>query len=139
MIMPTRLRCEYRENPLGIDCAQPRLSWWLDSDLKDARGVAQSAYQIVVTSDRDGELWNSGKTASDRAFNLAYEGKPLVAAERVNWKVRVWDSRGVESGWSESAAWTMGLLSPQDWKAKWITAPADVKSTRLPLFRKRVP
>ena len=26
-LMPTHLRCEYRENPLGIDAAKPRLSW----------------------------------------------------------------------------------------------------------------
>ena len=27
----TALRCEYRENPLGIDVRAPRLSWQLDS------------------------------------------------------------------------------------------------------------
>ena len=27
-----QLRCEYLENPLGIDVTQPRLNWVLDSD-----------------------------------------------------------------------------------------------------------
>jgi hypothetical protein len=39
------LRTEYRENPLGIDSAQPRLSWQLQSE---ARGTAQTAYQVRV-------------------------------------------------------------------------------------------
>jgi hypothetical protein len=28
---PKRVTCEYRENPLGIDSAQPRLSWEIQS------------------------------------------------------------------------------------------------------------
>ena len=45
------LRCEYLTDPLGIDVAQPRLSWKLESgDLKPERGVRQSAYQILVAS-----------------------------------------------------------------------------------------
>lgn len=27
---PTHLRCEFLENPLGMDCLAPRLSWWLN-------------------------------------------------------------------------------------------------------------
>jgi len=62
------LRCEYRENPLGIDIARPRLSW----ELRDERrGARQSAYQIQVATDEAAlhkgaaDLWNSGKVASD--------------------------------------------------------------------------
>ena len=29
-LTPTRLRCEYRENPLGIDVVKPRLSWVIE-------------------------------------------------------------------------------------------------------------
>jgi len=36
------------------------------------------------------------------------------------WKVRVWDKDGNVSKWSEPAQWSMGLLKPGDWKAKWI-------------------
>ena len=53
------LRCEHKVDPLGIDVAQPRLSWQLRSD---ARGVVQSAYQLEVT--RDGRrVWDTGKVA----------------------------------------------------------------------------
>ena len=26
---PTRLSCEYCDNPVGVEAAKPRLSWWL--------------------------------------------------------------------------------------------------------------
>ena len=31
-LTPERLRCEYLDNPLGIDVVEPRLSWELRSD-----------------------------------------------------------------------------------------------------------
>jgi alpha-L-rhamnosidase len=42
-----RLRCEYLENPLGIDEILPRLSWIVTSE---SRGQKQTAYQIRVAS-----------------------------------------------------------------------------------------
>ncbi|MEO6964777.1 MAG: hypothetical protein ABI076_02635, partial [Acidobacteriaceae bacterium] len=45
----SNLRCEYAENPLGIDIVHPRLSWRLESP---HRNVQQAAYQILVASHR---------------------------------------------------------------------------------------
>jgi alpha-L-rhamnosidase len=50
------LRCEYCENPLGIDVAQPRLSWVSESA---HRGEVQTAYQVLVASAPD-KLANLG-------------------------------------------------------------------------------
>ena len=36
------------------------------------------------------------------------------------WKVMSWDADGKASAWSKPAEWTMGLLNPEDWQAKWI-------------------
>ena len=106
------LRCESVENALGIDVAQPRLSWLLDSG-------RQTAYQVVVNG-----LWDSGKIDSDQSINVAYAGKPLESRQRCEWKVRVWDQDGKPSAWSQPTVWTMGFLKPEDWTAQWITAPA---------------
>lgn len=117
------MKCEYRLNPLGIDVAQPRLSWELGSA---ERGAAQQAYQVLVASDPErlakdeGDLWDSGKVASDQSVQVAYAGKALVSEQRCFWKVRVWNAAGEVSPWSEAAFWSMGLLSPEDWKGKWI-------------------
>ena len=37
------LRCEYLQDPLGIDETQPRLSWRVESD---QRGQKQTAYRV---------------------------------------------------------------------------------------------
>ena len=129
-LVPTRLRCEYRVDPLGIDSPNPRLDWILPSGDPSARGLAQTAYQILAASSPDllakdqGDLWDSGKVASDQMNQVAYAGKPLASAQAVWWKVRVWDQAGAATAWSPGAKWTMGVLTEADWQAaKWIGAP----------------
>ena len=123
------LTCEYLQNPLGIDVPQPRLSWMLRSD---KRGESQSAYQIIVASSAKilaagkGDLWDSGKIASAQSIHVAYAGKELASEMRCHWKVRVWDHEGKPLPWSKPAFWTMGLLSPKDWKGQWIAAEAEL-------------
>lgn len=110
------LRCEYQRNPLGIDVKEPRLSWQLASDQRDA---IQSAYQIQV-SDNRGELWDSGKVLSDQSLHIPYRGPALRSRQRCTWRVRVWDGHDSPSAWSEPGWWEMALLQPTDWRAHWI-------------------
>jgi alpha-L-rhamnosidase len=128
------LRCEYLANPLGIDVAKPRLSWKIESD---KRGHKQVAYQVLVASSEvelkydKGDLWDSGKMTSDQSVLVEYAGKPLASQMHCYWKVKTWltdqDSRVQESEWSKPASWTMGLLNPGDWNAKWITYPDTMR------------
>ncbi len=120
------LRCEYLRNPLGIDAPRPRLSWILEAEKAGARGEAQSAYQILVASSSGelkkdhGDVWDSGKVGSDQSVQVIYGGPPLGSQTECYWKVRVWDLEGKQSRWSEPGYWSMGLLRPSDWHAKWI-------------------
>jgi alpha-L-rhamnosidase len=121
------LRCEYLADPLGIDIAEPRLSWKLESgDLKPERGARQSAYQILVASSEElllkdqANLWDSGKVASEETAQIVYGGKPLQSGEQVFWKVRAWDQNDQPTPWSQPAKWSMGLLKDSDWQAHWI-------------------
>jgi alpha-L-rhamnosidase len=106
-------RCEYRDDPLGIDVIAPRLSWIVSST---RRGQKQTAYHVLVASDlptlgRDeGDLWDSGRIASDETTAIVYAGKPLHSHQACFWKVRVWDKEGAPSAWSKTARWSMGLL-----------------------------
>jgi len=123
-LSPSYLRCEYGIDPLGIDVKRPRLSWIVRSD---RRCQKQTAYRILVASseallaaDR-GDLWDSGKVASDATAQIVYAGRPLRSRMNCWWKVRVWDASGKPSAWSPPARWTMGLLRETDWKAaRWI-------------------
>lgn len=137
------LRCESLANPIGVGTAQPRLSWLMSPG---ERGLAQSAYQVVVTEDdllaKAGEarvLWDSGKVASDASSLVPYAGTTLASGMRCHWKVRVWDQSGAESEWSKPAYFTVGPLGPQDWHGEWIGADwmAD-NGGPLPLLRRTV-
>ena len=117
------LSCEYLRNPRGIDALAPRLSWAMASD---TRGDGQSAYQVVVASSperlahNEGDLWDSGKILSSTSIHVPYAGRPLETLQDCFWKVRLWDIQGRALEWSEPARWSMGVLQPGDWKAKWI-------------------
>ena len=129
---PQHLRCEYLVDPLGIDETAPRLSWEMDDP---RRGAAQRAYQIMAASSEtaleqdSGDLWDTGKVASDESVQIVYSGRPLRSGMEVYWTVRLWDANGKPSPWSRPARWSMGLLSPSDWDACWIgdtrTPPLD--------------
>lgn len=124
-ILPVNLTCELRENPLGIDVPNPGLSYTLQTNNVAERGVAQTAYQILVSVTADfkegSNLWDSHRVKSDRMAYISYGGKALTSGRQYFWKVRVWDQNGKMSSWSKTASWTMGLLNPADWKAKWIS------------------
>lgn len=150
----TGLKCEYAVNPLGVDVAAPRLSWQVASD---QNGERQTAWQVLVASSREalaadrGDLWDSGKVAGDQTTLIPYAGKALASSRQVFWKVRSWDRAGRPSDWSapttrvikswdrngkdvtwsSPATWTMGLLAPDDWKAKWLTSPERVENLLL--------
>src|SRR5208283_2892961 len=120
---PVHLRCEYVVNPLGIDQSSPRLSWQSNNS---ERNWKQAAYQILVASTPEllsagnADIWDSGRNNSDESVDIAYRGPALESRRRYYWKVRVWDAAGQTSESDESAWWEMGLLHPEDWKAKWI-------------------
>lgn len=149
----TRLRCEYLTNPTGIDETQPRLSWLMETPRSGAR---QIAYRVLVSTSEDSladgiaDLWDSGKVESDRTTHIAYEGIPLQSRMSCHWQVAVWDETG-ECTTSEPAQWSMGLLKPHDWQAKWITHDpeiirrdpqafegTDIQPGTPPVFRKAI-
>lgn len=116
------LRCEMLNNPAGIDVTQPRLSWQIAGK---PRNIQQIAYQVLVASSpeklarHEGDIWNSGKVSSNQSIHVIYKGKPLASRTACYWKVKLWTNKG-ETTWSETASWSMGLLSATDWKAQWI-------------------
>ncbi len=132
----TCTRCEGLKDPLGIDVAKPRLSYALESP---ERGQCQTAYQIVT---RSGErvLWDSGRVTSPQSTHIPWDGPPLVSRQEVRWIVRVWDRDGVVSDWSAPSSFEMGLLDPQDWRAKWIAAvpnlTTELQTPPAPLLRR---
>lgn len=128
------LKTEYLRDPLGIDIVHPRLSWNCEG------GIKQTAYQIIAKVNGK-TLWNSGKVESSSMTHIPYGGRELCSRERVYWSVKLWDEND-NGGAISHSFFEMGLLKPDDWKAKWITGNYKVnKKERYPVdcFRKRIP
>ncbi len=138
-IIATNLLCGYWPNPLGVDDANPHLSWQLQATGPGQRGLAQSACRILVASstnllaNNQGDLWDSGQTNLSSPC-IAYGGTPLVSEQQVFWAVEVWDQNHQLSGWSAPATWTMGLLDSTNWLGSWICGSPT--NSALPMFRR---
>ena len=85
----------------------------------------QTAYQILVSSSPErlaadkGEWWDSGKIDSDKSASIEYAGRPLPAASRFWWKVRVWDQAGRVGAYNAPDSFDAGLAQG-DWTARYI-------------------
>ncbi len=109
------LETEYRHNPIGIDESHPAFSWKLKSTGKD---ILQKNYCVTVS--RDGMLqWDTGVVESDRSLYISYEGEPLLPRTRYTVRVDVTDQQGERA--SAEGFFETGLLSPENFKAQWIT------------------
>lgn len=121
----TNLKCEYLENPLGIDIPDPRFYWQLETD---THNTSQTAYRILVASskgtlDEDvGDMWDSGRVDSADTIHVVYRGATLESAATYCWKVKSVLNDGMETDWSEPAQFTTGLFEEADWEdAVWIS------------------
>jgi len=141
---PTRLRCEYRVDPMGMDEPLPRLEW-INRAADCERCQRQTAWQVRVVERRVGKddgrcVWDSGKVASPESTQIVYGGEPLKPCGRYAWRVRVWDRDGRPSGWSSTAFFETGFLGTP-WPAEWIGAPwqsedGKADADAAPLLRK---
>lgn len=112
MSAPTHLRVEHLDEPLGVCVARPRLSWRLPAGTR-----RQTGYRL-----RAGD-WDSGRVDSDRSLLVPYGGPALHSGQRVDWTVKVW-TEACESDWSAPCWWETGLLTPDDWTARFVEPPA---------------
>ena len=132
-LRPADLRCEYLQNPLGIDVLQPRLSWKLESP-EQARGASrppiacwwpihlkcwprtrepvgfrQGGYRPILSG-----------CLCRQAVGITHD--LLLESEGVACLGRSRGGRGGKGiGMEPAAQWSMGLLKPEDWSAKWIS------------------
>ncbi|MDR1154970.1 MAG: family 78 glycoside hydrolase catalytic domain [Bacteroidales bacterium] len=88
----------------AIRSAKPYLGWIMN----DARpNTLQTAYRILMASStkllaqNQGDMWDSGRTASDNSTAVQYAGKPLQPSTVYYWKVQTWSNHGEESPFSE--------------------------------------
>lgn len=122
----TDLKTEYLTDPQAIDSPTPRLSWSIKAEPGDTAATAilyQESYRILVASSEkklaanEGDLWDSGFVMSNETAQIEYAGKMLIDRQDCFWKVKLIGTNGLESEWSETAHWRMGIF---DWIGKFI-------------------
>lgn len=109
-------------NPVGFYDNTPSFSWKLpvSESIK-----SQTAYRIVVATNKDllpnsSDLWDSQKQNSEQSTWINYRGVDLESRQKVFWQIKYWDQDGKASEWSDINNFELGLLSNEDWSAKWI-------------------
>lgn len=128
-LAPKGLLCELLSNPREavITDDQPEFGWIVNDP---RRGAMQSAYQILVSSNKSkiqgdqGDFWDSGKINSGQSINITYNGKSLNPNTAYWWKVRTWDNDDEVSAYSEPQQINTGDFNFTDrtWptESRWI-------------------
>ena len=121
------LRVSNRPEPIGLD-ETPRFSWKIASEKRD---VTQTGYRITVL--RDGiPCWDSGEVVSDQSAFVPYQGNALSPVTAYQVHVSVTDLTGeTHTGVTH---FETGLLSQENWNAKWITYEDAEGETACPVF-----
>jgi len=133
---PSGLMCELLTRPelTAIRDPRPEFGWVVNSPLIND---SQSGYQILVACERRildkniGDYWDSGKIVSTRQTNIEYAGKPLAPNETYFWKVRIWNSNGEVSPYSQTQTFRTGELSRSYETTRYPLVETDVPPTRL--------
>jgi alpha-L-rhamnosidase len=131
-----RLRFEHRHEALGIGTSRPRLSWVTHTA---AAGWRQAAYELEACGPDGQRREGTGRVASERSVLVAWPFAPLASRERRTIRVRVWGEDGQASPWSDLASVEAGLLSPEDWGARFVTPDWDEDTSApqpAPLLRR---
>jgi alpha-L-rhamnosidase len=104
------VRFEHRDCAMGIGTATPRLSWQVVTDDSD---WSQTAYEV--------ELGGTVVRVTSADQILApWPFEPLKSRQHATVRVRV-ASRDAWSEWSDPSTVEAGLLTPQDWTARFIS------------------
>ena len=90
--------CNLLPAPIGVDAHELRLSWEVPE--LDA-STMQSAYQVQIAEVAGAKRWDSKRQRSRQSTAVRVPANVLDPDRAYSWRVRVWDQRGVRSGWSD--------------------------------------
>jgi alpha-L-rhamnosidase len=115
---PVHLRFEHRTDAgpvLGIGTATPRLSWQIQ---QAESGYRQTGYDVEITRGDGSPEVHSADSAEQ--VLVPWPGAQLAARQPTRVRVRVRGGAD-ESDWSEPAVVEAGLLTPDDWTARFVS------------------
>ncbi len=126
----TNLRCEYTENPVGIDETNPRFTWNVDAGSSNQYVVEVAESEEALRANKT--IWKSQTLPANALFAI-YNGDSLKSHTRYAWRV-VADGHP-----SETATFETAKMQPHHWNASWITDKNDKGFEPAPMLRKKFP
>jgi len=117
-LSPTGLRCAHLVNPLAVAPDRVQLSW--------LPGGRQDGYQVQVFHNErwfpapETLHWDTGLVGSVYSADIPYDGPALARGGRYTWRVRIRDSTGSISDWSDPATFEVELDPIGGWQGSWI-------------------
>ena len=134
----SHVRCEYLENPIGIDVVAPRFKWEISAE----RNGKQTACRLSVATNAQllkrgkADVWKSERMTTDIP-RIVYEGPALHTHTCYYWQVEVWC--GGRKLTSPIASFETAKFAATDWhNAKWISDTFDKEFRKAPLLRKNI-
>lgn len=106
---PTNLETESQSNPTSLSTPTPRFSaLYNDPNTTDTAVFYQ--IQVATTTDFTSSYWDSTKTAmastskGSRSPDITYAGTALASSTTYYWRIKFWDTGGLESDWSTATS-----------------------------------
>ena len=131
------LKCEFQNQPLGVDADSPRFSWMFSGETP----FTQAYHQLeVATQPALLKAGNADVLKTDvlnSTVSIATVNLPeLKNKTQYFWRVIAWNTDKSVKLVSSVAEFTTGIQSVADWQAKWITDTFDKEYKPSPLLRK---
>jgi len=115
--MIENLKCEYLENPIGIDTLKPVFSWNIYNKTKL---VSQLQYRLIVKL-KNRVCYDSGIVKSKQEIGIEYNGEKLISLKKYDFQVIVTTTDNETH--TKSGYFVTGLLNKKEKDGKWIIHP----------------
>lgn len=123
----SEIRFEHQREPLGLGVPRPRVSWWVEN----ARSQWRQAAFAMEAYDTSGHLrGQTGRVISEQSVLVPWPFAALHSREGLFLRLRVWDTDGQASSWSEPVLIEAGLFHPDDWSAQFVTSSWEEDGTQ---------
>lgn len=136
--LPYALHCEYLTEPLGVETLAPRLSWKIPFVGDDSIAACRVwvAADSVALANGAASCWKSNDLPGDTR-RITYAGNNLQPWTKYYWKVGYRIAGRDKYVYSPITSFTMGIVSPDDWKRScWISDGRDKDYRPSPYYRK---
>ncbi len=130
-----KLKCEYLEEPLGVDAVSPRLTWQFNDT---SRGARQTGFKVKVATDAALKtvVWQTSSNNVNASAQLVnYGGRQLQPFTKYHWTVEVRSAAG-KTLTSKVASFETGMMGMHNWKGSWISDRSDIDFKPAAQFRK---